>query len=401
MIGWLSLTDEERRITLEQASVRSGMQTKAIEKDWWVTLCLKALFSSEYASYCIFKGGTSLSKGWNLIRRFSEDIDIAIDPVAFGMEIIPSPTHSYVKRLKRKGCAFTSTQMKQALETAFAAMGVATGTIVIEAEAVSETMPDKDPQVLLIRYTSLFENHPYLADEVKMEFSVRSRMEPFTLVAIQSILSEAFPNPAYEETSFQVPAAEPHKTLLEKAFLLHEKLSYPYGEAFPDDRQSRHFYDIVQLMETDFAQAALDDMDLYTALVEHRRYYARLRDVNYDKLHSGTLRFVPPIELMEVYQNDYEKMQRAMIYGTTYPFETLMRKIKWFNGNFRLIGTGLILEEVINSAFAQHKTDSAEIKNILHIPVELQTSNGNAVKYILTMHRLRNEWVFEKLEPAT
>lgn len=400
MTNWLSLTDEERRITLEQASVRSGMQTKAIEKDWWVTLCLKALFSSEYASYCIFKGGTSLSKGWKLIRRFSEDIDIAIDPVAFGMEIISSPTHSYVKRLKRKGCVFTSTQMKQALETAFAAMGVTTGMIVIEAEAVSETMPDKDPQTLLIRYTSLFDNHPYLADVVKMEFSVRSRMEPFAFVAIRSILSEAFPN-AYEEALFQVPAAEPHKTLLEKTFLLHEKLSHPYREAFPDDRQSRHFYDIVQLMETDFAQAALEDMDLYTALVEHRRYYSRLRDVNYDTLHPGTLQFVPPIELMEVYQNDYEKMQQAMIYGTTHPFEALVRKIKWFNGKFRLIGTGLILEEVINSAFRQHNTDSAQIKNILHMLVELQTSDGNSVKYILTMHRLRNEWVFEKLEPAT
>ena len=82
MIAWLSLNDEQRRITLEQASIRSGIQPKAIEKDWWVTLSLKALFSSEYAQYCIFKGGTSLSKGWKLIQRFSEDIDIALDPEA-------------------------------------------------------------------------------------------------------------------------------------------------------------------------------------------------------------------------------------------------------------------------------------------------------------------------------
>lgn len=89
MIAWLSLNDEQRRITLEQASIESGIQPKAIEKDWWVTLSLKALFSSEYGRYCIFKGGTSLSKGWKLIQRFSEDIDIALDPEAFGMEYIP------------------------------------------------------------------------------------------------------------------------------------------------------------------------------------------------------------------------------------------------------------------------------------------------------------------------
>jgi predicted nucleotidyltransferase component of viral defense system len=71
MIGWLQLTVEQRRQTLIQAQARSGIAAKAIEKDWWVTLCLKALFQTPYAKYCLFKGGTSLSKAWKLIRRFS------------------------------------------------------------------------------------------------------------------------------------------------------------------------------------------------------------------------------------------------------------------------------------------------------------------------------------------
>ncbi len=78
MTGWLKLTDEQRRISVEQAAIRSGITAKAIEKDWWVTLILKALFESPYAKFFIFKGGTSLSKGWKLIERFSEDVDIAI-----------------------------------------------------------------------------------------------------------------------------------------------------------------------------------------------------------------------------------------------------------------------------------------------------------------------------------
>jgi hypothetical protein len=400
MTKWLSLTNEQRRITLEQASVRSGIQVKAIEKDWWVTLCLKALFSSEYASYCIFKGGTSLSKGWKLIERFSEDIDIALDSAVFGMEYITSPTHSYVKRLKRKGCAFTSTLMKQALEKAFTIMEVPQGKIVIEAEEVPEGMPDKDPQTLLIRYTSLFANHPYLADEVKMEFSVRSLKEPFALVPIRSILSEVFPH-AYEETAFEVPAVEPRKTLLEKVFLLHEKLNHFNAESRGDDRQSRHFYDIVQLMETEFGQAALDDGELYTTLIEHRRYYARLRLVNYDLLDPHTLYFVPPIELMEFFRNDYEQMQQAMIYGTTHPFEALMRKIKWYNGKFRLMGTGLLLEDVINRAFEQNQKARLDTgRNILGIPVQMETVQGQCFNYIVTLHRMRGEWIFERLQFA-
>ncbi len=74
MTGWLKLTDEQRRTSIAQVAVISGITAKAIEKDWWVTLTLKALFESPYAKFFIFKGGTSLSKGWKLIERFSEDI---------------------------------------------------------------------------------------------------------------------------------------------------------------------------------------------------------------------------------------------------------------------------------------------------------------------------------------
>jgi predicted nucleotidyltransferase component of viral defense system len=71
MTGWLQLTDEERRTSIDQAAIRSGIIAKAIEKDWWITLTLKALFTCAYAGHLIFKGGTSLSKGWKLIERFS------------------------------------------------------------------------------------------------------------------------------------------------------------------------------------------------------------------------------------------------------------------------------------------------------------------------------------------
>ena len=70
MIGWLQITDEQRRTSIAQASTIIGITEKAIEKDWWVTLTLKALFGTAYAKHLIFKGGTSLSKGWKLIERF-------------------------------------------------------------------------------------------------------------------------------------------------------------------------------------------------------------------------------------------------------------------------------------------------------------------------------------------
>lgn len=399
MIAWLSLSDEQRRITLEQASIRSGIQPKAIEKDWWVTLSLKALFSTEYAQYCIFKGGTSLSKGWKLIQRFSEDIDIALHPEAFGMENIPAPSNSYVKKLKRAGCKFTSENMTTALVKAFADLGLPEGAITIEAEEVPATMPDKDPQTINIRYTSLYDPRPYLADQVKIEFGVRSLKEPFTSIKVNSLLTEFFPNEAYYEIPFEIPAVEPRKTLLEKAFLLHEKLSYGYPVSIQGDRQSRHLYDLVQLMETEAGQSALADVELYNEIVEHRRYYIRLNGVDYDRLLPLHVSFVPGIEIMQEFQTDYEAMQTSMIYGPSHDFDELVRRIKILNGRFRLIGTGLTLEEVIQTAIKMADVNT-EIKDykILKIPVELKLHSGEAVKYQIMLLQKGETLKFENIK---
>ena len=103
MTEWLTLSDEQRMTSLEQAQINSGIVPKAIEKDWWVTLVLKALFELHQAIHFVFKGGTSLSKGWGLLSRLSEDIDIALSPEAFKMSYENTPSHSYVKKVKKTG----------------------------------------------------------------------------------------------------------------------------------------------------------------------------------------------------------------------------------------------------------------------------------------------------------
>lgn len=108
MIDWLKLSDEQRRRSITEVEYAERIRAKAIEKDWWVTLTLKALFTGKYKNDLLFKGGTSLSKCWKLIHRFSEDIDIAIDPKAFGQEYKENPSKSFVKKLRRLGCGFTS-----------------------------------------------------------------------------------------------------------------------------------------------------------------------------------------------------------------------------------------------------------------------------------------------------
>jgi len=105
---WLTLSKDRRIKILNQTTELTGLPAVAIEKDWWVTLVLNAVFSLPYSENIVFKGGTSLSKGWGLIERFSEDIDLAIDRKFFGYEGDISKTQ--IKKLRKKSCEFISTQ---------------------------------------------------------------------------------------------------------------------------------------------------------------------------------------------------------------------------------------------------------------------------------------------------
>ena len=185
MIDWLKLNDEQRKTSLEQAALKAGMQVKAVEKDWWVTLTLYALFNCKYKEHLLFKGGTSLSKCWKIIERFSEDIDIGLEAGALGITLPENPSKTFIENLKKKGCAFTSNELKVEIEEQFTIIGVPTGMLSVEAAPVKPTVPDTDPQTLFVKYPSLFDPNEYLDERVKIEVSVRSMKEPYSKIKIQ------------------------------------------------------------------------------------------------------------------------------------------------------------------------------------------------------------------------
>jgi hypothetical protein len=348
MTGWLQLNSEQRKATIDQASILSGKAPEAIEKDWWVTLSLRALFSTPLANYFLFKGGTSLSKGWKLLPRFSEDIDIALDPASFEMEYKEEPSGSYVKKLKKEGCKLTSSVILQQLKDAFSALGLPNDLLVIEAEAILTERPDKDPQSIFIHYPSLYAPHPYLANTVKIEFSVRSLKIPFSDIQIESLLHEYFPNKSYAEIPFTIPAAEPRKTFLEKTLLLHEKFFDPVLPPKSDDRMSRHLYDLVTMMDSGVLTDALASKTLFTTLVRHRQYYVRL--ANYEQLTHETISFVPTSPFIEAYRQDYQLLSASML-GETYPtFDELLSKLKWINGLFHTVNEATQLEDLVQES---------------------------------------------------
>ncbi|MBO9633157.1 MAG: nucleotidyl transferase AbiEii/AbiGii toxin family protein [Chitinophagaceae bacterium] len=335
MTNWLKLTDEQRKATIDQAEQKSGISAKAIEKDWWVTLTLKALFGSRYASYMVFKGGTSLSKCWKLIERFSEDIDIALAPEVFGMEYRDSPSKSRVDRLRRAGCSFTTNELKAELSRQFEALEVPANMVLIEAAPISDKFPDTDPQTLFVKYPSLYSPNRYLADEVKIEVSVRSLRVPYASASVNSLLYEINPNQAYAEEEFFVEAVDPRKTFLEKIFLLHEEFKKPDTAKIKTERMSRHLYDLGKIMTTSFGGLALEDHDLYDNLIKHRQWYSRISWVDYSTLARKTISFIPPEEIVQLFNQDYEQMQEQMIYGEALSFDDLIQQLKLLQKELR------------------------------------------------------------------
>jgi hypothetical protein len=337
MTEWLiKLNGTQRKTSLEQAARKAGMQVKAVEKDWWVTLTLKAIFNSKYAEHLLFKGGTSLSKGWKLIKRFSEDIDIALASEVLDMPMQDNPSKSFVKKLKKTGCVFTSNELKEDIGLQFVAIGVPDGMITIEAAPVKPDMPDTDPQTLFIKYPSLFDANTYLADQVKIEVSVRSMMEPASNVEIQSILNEHFPNPdVYPEIPFNVRAVEAQRTFLEKAFLLHEEFLRPEKTKIRVERMSRHLYDLERMMDNPAGTQALSNDKLYSSIITHRKNYSILPWVDYTTLERDKVSFLPPKDFIESYRKDYDVMKEQMIYGETPNFDEMIERLHALLKRFR------------------------------------------------------------------
>jgi len=338
MIGWLTNLDEEtRRVSITEASRISGIPSKAIEKDWWVTLTLKILFESKYATYFAFKGGTSLSKGWGIINRFSEDIDIALDSEAFGISFKEHPSKNFVEQLRRAGCSFTSNELLNELKADFVKSRVPMNLFSIEAELIRDDIPDTDPQTIYVNYVSLFDPNPYLPDRVKIEFSVRSKREPNENRQISSMLNEHFPSSMYNEEIINVLTVKPQRTLIEKILLLHEEYNRDNISKMRTYRMSRHYYDLYRINRESGFGEILKNTSFIDEVINHRKLYSRLRHFKYESLQIGKISLIPSVEIISALENDYREMSREMMYGNNPTFQEIVEEIKKIQDAFNQI----------------------------------------------------------------
>lgn len=157
---WTDLSKNRRIELLNLLESRTGLNAKSIEKDWWVTLALKALFSGSYATHLVFKGGTSLSKCWKIIDRFSEDIDLAIDREFLGFA--GKLTKKEIgKKLRKASCSLVRGKLREEIEQFIIDSGIDNEQFTLSVNVTDES--NVDPETLFLHYESVLDNSDYIS----------------------------------------------------------------------------------------------------------------------------------------------------------------------------------------------------------------------------------------------
>lgn len=332
--NYFELTTAQQRTVLEQAAIKQGLPKQAIEKDLWATAILQILFSLPCAENLVFKGGTSLSKVWKLISRFSEDIDLAIDRAIFGLE--GDLTKKQVKKLRKASSLFVRDTLYQQLVEAVNQTSLK-DLCQIEPEPDGEgdgTYPE--PRSIFIRYKSVFDDKlDYIPPIVKVEAGARSLLEPYAETTITSMVEEALPSISTTISDVKVKTTIAEKTFLEKAFLLHELFSA--SNEVEARRRSRHIYDLHMMMKQGIADKAVPNEEFWQTIHHHRSTLTSMSGVDYSKDIRKTIQLIPPKESLAEWKKDYEEMSSAMIYGGKPVFAELLYSMNWLELLFRKV----------------------------------------------------------------
>lgn len=322
-IDFYKIDKEDKETIFNAIATEKGMKPFAVEKDWWVSRTLEIIFNMEIAKQLVFKGGTSLSKAWKLINRFSEDIDLAIDKEFF-FKSEKGWSKKEITELRKEAGIYSTGAFFEELQEEFRKKGFEN----LNFKPVEAKDSDQDPRIIEIYYPNVIaSDSEYILPRVQIEIGCRSLREPFSIQSFGSLIDESYPNRDFAEPLFEVPTVNPERTFLEKLFLLHEEFHRPAAK-MRVDRLSRHLYDIYHLTKAGIAEKAINDNELYETIVAHRYKFSRVGGVDYNLHNPKTINPIPPKEIISEWETDYSKMKEDMIYEANKPsFEELITNL--------------------------------------------------------------------------
>ncbi|WP_373483824.1 nucleotidyl transferase AbiEii/AbiGii toxin family protein [Acetobacterium sp.] len=323
---------ENRKELFVNTAIKKRMSESIIEKDFWVCFLLELIFyHCEYAQYFSFKGGTSLSKGYQVIERFSEDIDLILDWCALSYQ----QNEPWIERSNSKQDQFNK-EMNKNTEV-FLKQNLLPVLEEIMGKYVKDSFEfyinDNDLQTIRFIYPQIFKDQSIL-QEIRLEIGALAAWTPVTEKIITSYVAEEYPH-IFAKRNSKIRMVEAKRTFWEKATILHREGNRTNGSI--PERYSRHYYDLYLLSKADVKDEALNDLRLLNKVVEFKMRFYRSNWAKYEEATNGKLKLLPQENHLFELEKDYEKMQN-MIFGEKVAFKKIM--------------TGLTeLEQLINTRF--------------------------------------------------
>lgn len=319
---WLGLQHGDRREVLEVAAGASGRPAYLLEKDIWVVWAIQTLFGAPMGAPLVFKGGTSLSKAYRAIGRFSEDVDLTYDIRALVPDLVGdspdalptsrSQEQRWTREVRRRLAAWIHDEASPFLEKKLHAAEADGGIRVEDGE-------------LFIRYAPLSEGAGYVRPEVKLEFGARATGEPNTPMPIRCDAADYVPDVEFPTAVPRVMRVE--RTFWEKATAVHV---YCLQGRLRSERFARHWYDLTRLDSTGLAQRALADRETANAVAAHKAMFFCENDasgnwIDYEAAVTGGLQLVPAGDSLTALADDYARMvEDRLLLEEAEPFDVLM-----------------------------------------------------------------------------
>jgi len=322
---YFDLSVSDQADLLQSLAPVMGRRAEILEKDIWLCQVLDILFQLPCRKPMAFKGGTSLSKVYKAIERFSEDIDVTVDYrslVADAPELESITSNSQRSKLsdalKAALAAHVIDELMPALQAALAAA--------LPTQPTSIEVSD-DAEKLWVFYPSAVENtDSYVRPSILIEFGGRNSTLPQSLLSITPDIAEHVPDLALPTAQVSVLSAV--RTFWEKATLIHVECHRPSLRPSAE-RLSRHWYDLARLADHEVGQQALQDTDLLRDVLRIKETFYRSGFSHYDQCTTGGLRLIPDVPLLDALRQDYQAMLAAqMFYGDTLPFETIVERLQ-------------------------------------------------------------------------
>lgn len=342
---------EDRRTFLQETAARLDLVEIIVEKDFWVCWTLKRLFSNpDLSAVLTFKGGTSLSKGYGIINRFSEDIDLTISRNAQFLSDCPDPTENAISKneQKRRIDTLKLNAQRFVAEIALPTLEAAIQSALNASEGWSIKLDPEDPdqQTILFYYPQVFSyqkitggplntaalnelalnemsvEENYIRPRVTLEFGARGEPEPKDTCSISPIVAETFYD-EFAEPSVEVSTLHIERTFWEKVTILH---AIHHG-ANLRDRMSRHYYDTHMLGLSPKAGEAIRNRELLASVVRNKSLMFRDSKASYETAEFGTLKLVPNEEQIPTLRADYDRM-RDMFMGEFPDFDEVLEGLR-------------------------------------------------------------------------